>query len=223
VKRAALFDLDGVLVDTARYHFVAWRELADELGFVFTEAHNERLKGVSRQASLEILLEVGGLQGRYSDDEKSKMAAAKNERYVARIAQMTPAEVLPGVLDVLAWCRAHGVRTALGSASKNAPLILERCDLGRWLDAVVDGNDVSKAKPDPEVFLLGARRLGVEPTDAVVFEDAEAGLQAARRAGMVALGVGHAADLPSAHLVVPHLAGWDPATVFLSERSWEGA
>lgn len=212
--RGALFDLDGVLVDTAKYHFLAWRELAADLGFGFTEHHNERLKGVSRMASLEILLEVGGLSGRFTPAEKDQFATRKNERYVAMISKMSPAEILPGVVDLLQWLRDHGVKTALGSASKNAPLILERCDLARWFDARVDGNDVSQAKPDPEVFLLGARRLGLEPGACVVFEDAEAGLQAARRSGMTALGLGRPQDLPSAHRVYPNLLGFEPAEWF---------
>lgn len=212
--QAALFDLDGVLVDTARYHFLAWRDLAAELGFGFTERHNERLKGVSRMASLDILLEVGGLTTRFTPEEKDRMAAHKNERYVAMIAKMDPSEILPGVEALLTWLRAHGVKTSLGSASRNAPMILDRCGLTRWFDALVDGNDVSKAKPDPEVFLLGARRLGVEPGRCVVFEDAEAGLQAAKRGGMTALGLGRPEDLPSADRVFPNLVGFDPAQWF---------
>lgn len=211
---AALFDLDGVLVDTARYHYLAWKELAEGLGFTFTEAHNERLKGVSRMASLEILLEVGGLSGRFSSAEKDEMAARKNQRYVDLISSMDPSEILPGVLELLQELRSRGVKTALGSASKNAPSILTRVGLEPWFDAVVDGNAVAKAKPDPEVFLLGARRLGIAPRDCVVFEDAEAGLQAAKAGGMTALGLGRRQDLPSADEVFPNLVGFDPGRYF---------
>jgi len=212
--RAALFDLDGVLVDTARYHYLAWKELAAGLGFEFTEAHNERLKGVSRMASLEILLEVGGLTGRFDPAQKDKMAADKNARYVELISKMDPSEILPGVLDLLGALRARGVRIALGSASKNAPSILDKVGLTPWFDALIDGNAVSKAKPDPEVFVLGARRLGVAPADCVVFEDAEAGLQAAKAGGMFALGLGRAQDLPSADALFPNLVGFDPRPYF---------
>lgn len=211
--RAALFDLDGVLVDTARYHYIAWKELAARLGFAFTEEQNERLKGVSRVASLEILLEVGGLTG-FTMEQKDQMAAGKNQRYVELISGMDPTEILPGVVDLLKALRRGGVKIALGSASKNAPAILARVGLESYFDALVDGNAVSKAKPDPEVFLLGARRLAVAPTDCVVFEDAEAGLQAAKAGGMFALGLGRAQDLPSADVVYPNLIGFDPTRYF---------
>lgn len=213
-RLAALFDLDGVLVDTARYHFQAWRELAAGLGFTFTEHDNEGLKGVSRMASLDILLEVGGLTGRFGPAEKDALAAGKNARYREMISRMDPSEILPGVTGLLGWLRDHGIRTALGSASKNAPMILDRCGLTTWFDALVDGNDVARAKPDPEVFLLGARRLGVRPEDCVVFEDAEAGLQAAKRGGMFAVGLGRRDDLPSADVVLNNLTEFDPSRYF---------
>jgi len=212
--QAALFDLDGVLVDTARYHYRAWKELAASLGFEFSVHDNERLKGVSRAASLEILLEVGGLATRFSAQEKQILAARKNARYVEFLATMEPSEILPGVLALLGELRSRGVKTALGSASKNAPFILERLALAPWFDVLIDGNAVSKAKPDPEVFLLGARRLGIRPSDCVVFEDAEAGLQAAKAGGMFALGLGQPQDLPSADVVYPHLVGFDPQRYF---------
>lgn len=211
---AALFDLDGVLVDTARYHYIAWKELAHRLGFEFSEEDNERLKGVSRMASLHILLDVGGMTGRYSPAELEALASGKNDRYVELISAMAPSEILPGVTDLLRDLRARGVKTALGSASKNAPMILDRVGLRPWFDTLVDGNAVAKAKPDPEVFLLGARRLGVEPRHCVVFEDAEAGLQAAKAGGMFALGLGRPQDLPSADVVYPDLVGFDPGRFF---------
>lgn len=201
--RGALFDLDGVIVDTARHHFLAWRRLADGLGFEFTEAHNERLKGVSRARSLEILLEIGGVAT--TPAEREEMAARKNAWYVDAISRLDAADILPGADDYLRRLRARGVRVALGSASKNAPLILDRLGIAGLFDAIVDGNAVSRAKPDPEVFLVGAGRLGLAPADCVVFEDAEAGVEAARRAGMRVVGIGDPVALGSADLVVPGL------------------
>lgn len=201
--RGALFDLDGVIVDTARHHFLAWRRLADGLGFEFTEAHNERLKGVSRARSLEILLEIGDVAA--TPAEREEMAARKNAWYVDAISRLDAGDILPGADDYLRRLRARGVRVALGSASKNAPLILERLGIAGLFDAIVDGNAVSRAKPDPEVFLVGANRLGLAPADCVVFEDAEAGVEAARRAGMRVVGIGDPVALRAADLVVPGL------------------
>lgn len=199
--KACLFDLDGVIVDTAKYHYLAWKELAGELGFEFTEAHNEQLKGVSRMASLDILLSIGGIS--LSDEEKELLASKKNKRYVGYIEQMTPNEVLPGVINFLTALKKTGIKTAIGSASKNAPLILERLKLNNYFDAVIDGNKVSKAKPDPEVFLKGAEALKVKPENCVVFEDAAAGVEAAICGGMICIGIGLPEILNKAHLVIP--------------------
>ncbi len=204
--KACLFDLDGVVVDTAKYHFIAWRALADELGFEFTLEDNERLKGVSRMQSLEILLEIGGLQ--FSDQEKQAMAEKKNALYVSYIEKMTPEEVLPGVEEFLRELRNIGIRTALGSASKNAPMILDRIQLTPLFDAVVDGNLITEAKPNPEVFLKGAEALGIVPAECVVFEDAIAGIEAARNAGMRCVGIGEPETLGLADLVIPGFDGF---------------
>ncbi|MDP4204515.1 MAG: beta-phosphoglucomutase [Bacteroidota bacterium] len=198
--KACLFDLDGVLVDTAKYHYLAWRELAEELGFEFTEDHNERLKGVSRMRSLDILLEVGGLD--FEDSVKEKLAAQKNNRYVSLIERMTPDEILPGVKEFLEGLKNRKILLALGSASKNAPLILERTGLAGYFDAIVDGNLISKAKPDPEVFLKGAELLNVPPQNCVVFEDAASGIEAALNAGMLCIGVGDPEILNQANLII---------------------
>lgn len=179
--KGAIFDLDGVIVDTAKYHYLAWRELAKELGFEFLESHNERLKGVSRMRSLEILLEVGGIEA--SEEQKQKMAEEKNSRYVKMLENLDKSELLEGAEEYLRSLKAKGVRISLGSASKNAPLILEKLGITELFDAIVDGNSVSKAKPDPEVFLKGAEMLGLNPADCVVFEDSQAGIEAARNAG----------------------------------------
>ncbi|GET32824.1 beta-phosphoglucomutase [Prolixibacter bellariivorans] len=206
--KACLFDLDGVVVDTAKYHFIAWRELAQELGFDFTEADNERLKGVSRVRSLEILLEIGGIE--LDDKRKEQLAAQKNENYVGYIQRMNPDEILPGVEDFLKKLKENGIRIALGSASKNAPLILKQIGLTHMFDAIIDGNSVSKAKPDPEVFLKGAEALSVESGDCVVFEDAQAGIEAARNAGMHVIGIGHPDNLKNADFVIP---GFEEMTI----------
>ncbi len=179
--KGAIFDLDGVIVDTAKYHYLAWKELADRLGFYFKESDNERLKGVSRMTSLEILLEVGGITA--TDEEKLAMAAEKNTRYVEMLQGLNKSELLEGAEEYLKKLKSEGVLIALGSASKNAPMILDKLGITEYFDAIVDGNSVSKAKPDPQVFLKGAELLGLQPADCVVFEDSQAGIEAARNAG----------------------------------------
>jgi beta-phosphoglucomutase len=201
--RAAIFDLDGVIVDTAKYHYLAWKRLANELGFDFTEADNERLKGVSRVRSLEILLEIGNVS--IDEETRRQVAARKNEWYVDYIRHMDASEILPGAMEYLQMLRTKRVRIALGSASKNAPLILERLGLSMSFDAIVDGNKVSKAKPDPEVFLRAAEELNVPNHECVVFEDAEAGIEAAHRAGMTAVGIGKPSLLKDADIVIAGL------------------
>jgi beta-phosphoglucomutase len=195
------FDLDGVIVDTARYHYVAWKEIAQQLGFEFTLLHNERLKGVSRMTSLDILLEIGGIS--IDETQKEALATQKNNRYVALISQMTPDEILPGVVDFLIQLKKEGIKTAIGSASKNTPMILERLDLEKYFDAVIDGNSVSQAKPDPEVFLKGAQALNIMPGNCVVFEDASAGVEAAVNGGMMCVGIGDEENLAEADFVIP--------------------
>lgn len=203
---ACLFDLDGVVVDTAKYHFIAWKALAEELGFEFTLEDNERLKGVSRMQSLEILLEIGGMQ--FSNAEKLAMAEKKNTLYVSYIEKMTPEETLPGVENFLQELRNSGIKIALGSASKNAPMILERIQLTEMFDAIVDGNSISEAKPNPEVFLKGAEKLCVLPEHCVVFEDAIAGIEAAQNANMYSVGIGDSDNLGFADLVIPGFEGF---------------
>jgi beta-phosphoglucomutase len=201
--RAAIFDLDGVIVDTAKYHYLAWKRLANEYGFDFTEADNERLKGVSRTRSLEILLEIGAL----SVDEAAKqaMAAQKNDWYVEYIQHMDASEILPGAAEYLQTLRNRGVKTAIGSASKNAPLILERVGIMSLFDVVIDGTKVRQAKPNPEVFLRAAQELDIPPASCVVFEDSEAGIEAARRAGMGSVGIGKPITLKDADMVIAGL------------------
>lgn len=209
--KACIFDLDGVIVDTARYHYLAWQRLAQELGFVFSKRHNERLKGVSRIRSLEILLEVGGV--RLTDKEKQEAADKKNKWYVEYIAQLTPDEILPGVYELLLELKTYRIKRALGSASKNVPIILQRLELTRFFDAVIDGTKVSKAKPDPEVFLKAAKELDILPKHCLVFEDAQAGIESARNAGMRCVGVGDPDVLKEADLVIPGFEGIDWKTL----------
>ncbi len=206
-----IFDLDGVLVDTARYHYLAWRRLAQELGLDLTVQTNERLKGVSRSKSLEIILADAGRSA--TDAEMQVMAARKNGWYLEHILRMTPAEVLPNVKPFVRRARTLGLRTAIGSASKNTPTILERTGLAPLFDAVVDGNVTSAAKPDPEVFLRAAQALGLVPACCVVFEDSASGVEAARRAGMRVVGIGRPQALAEADIVVRGFSGLTPTGV----------
>ena len=198
-KKAFIFDLDGVIVDTAKFHYLAWKKLADDLGIPFTQHDNEQLKGVSRVRSLELILNLGGVT--LDEVEKLNHLKEKNEDYLSYISEMTHADVLPNVPKVLNFLKAHQVPIALGSASKNAKQILEKVGLLGVFDAIVDGNEVSKAKPDPEVFLLAARKIDANPEDCVVFEDAIAGIQAANQAKMLSIGIGESEILHEAKYV----------------------
>ena len=188
MKKAIIFDLDGVIVDTAKYHYLAWRKIALDLGFDFSEAQNEMLKGVSRVQSLEFLLESG--QVTISQSEKERLLREKNEHYLSLISHMNETELLEGVPALLRALRAHQIPFALGSASKNARLILDALHLTDWFTAIVDGNEVTQAKPDPEVFLKAAQKLGYQPVDCIVIEDSQAGIQAANAVGMISVGIG---------------------------------
>ncbi|MDP5158180.1 MAG: beta-phosphoglucomutase [Flaviramulus sp.] len=187
-KIGVIFDLDGVIVDTAKYHFLAWKNLADELGFEFTEAHNELLKGISRVHSLEILLNIGRIS--LSEDKKQNYLTSKNEDYLNYINKMGPEEILPGTEKLLDTLDSLNIKYVLGSASKNAPLILKQVNLLERFTDIVDGNSVSKAKPDPEVFLIGSKKLNLLPEKCIVFEDAIAGVEAANKANMISVGIG---------------------------------
>lgn len=197
---ACIFDLDGVIVDTAKYHFLSWKRLTDQLGINFTEHDNERLKGVSRLASLEIILEIGNKY--FKDEEKQELAVRKNNWYVEYISRMTPSEILPGSVEFIRELRTAGIMTAIGSASKNTPVILQRVGIDDLFDAVSDGNIIMNAKPDPEVFLKAAAMIGINPGECVVFEDAVAGIRAGLNAGMACIGVGSSEILVEAHHVI---------------------
>ncbi|AFG35657.1 beta-phosphoglucomutase [Fervidobacterium pennivorans subsp. shakshaketiis] len=204
--KACIFDLDGVIVDTAKYHYLAWKRLANELGFEFTEKDNERLKGVSRMESLEILLSIGGVR---IEDENTKLQLAekKNKWYVEYINQITREEILPGVMEFLGLLKNAGIKIAIGSASKNTITILERIGLKDFFDAIIDGTKISKAKPDPEIFLKAAEEMDVRPEECCVFEDAVAGIQAAKSAGMKVIGVGDPMILKDADKVIQSFQG----------------
>lgn len=197
-KKGFIFDLDGVIVDTAKYHFLAWRKLANGLGIDFTEKENEQLKGVSRIRSLEKILEWGNTT--LSEDDFVSLMAKKNEEYLGYIEKMNAEEILPDVSKVLDYLSEQKQPISLGSASKNARPILQKVKLINKFNFIVDGNDVSKAKPDPEVFLIGAKLLKMQPRDCVIFEDSVAGIQAANSANMYSIGIGdkdvlHEADI----------------------------
>ncbi len=183
-----IFDLDGVIVDTAKFHYIAWKKIGEEFGFSLTHELNEQLKGVSRVDSLQKILNWAGVT--VSQEKFDELATRKNEDYLSYVAQMDENDILPGVKSFLEEARRNGKKIALGSASKNARLILEKTGIISLFDEIVDGNDVTKAKPDPEVFLIAAQKLGVKNEECVVFEDSEAGIQAAKTAGMKAIGIG---------------------------------
>ena len=195
-KKAFLFDLDGVIVDTAKYHYLAWKKIATDLGIEFTHEHNELLKGVSRVRSLDIILGLGQVEA--SQEQKDQWLIKKNEDYLSYLVDMDQSEILPGVLPVLEFLKANQQPIALGSASKNARPILEKTGILSYFDAIVDGNDVSNAKPDPEVFLQAAQKLGITNENSIVFEDSVAGIQAANSANMTSIGIGDATILNEA-------------------------
>lgn len=201
--KGCIFDLDGVIVDTAVYHYQAWKRLAQELGFDFTEHQNEQLKGVSRMRSLELILGWGGVTK--TAMEQTELATRKNQWYVDMIKQMQPSEILPGAKEFLQVAKAANLKTALGSASKNSATILEKVGLSPLFDVIIDGNHVTASKPDPEVFLKGAEALGLAPAECVVFEDAIAGVQAAKAGGMKVVGIGSPEVLSEADIVISGL------------------
>ncbi len=205
IYKACLFDLDGVLVDTAIYHFQAWKNLGKQFGYELTEEQNEQLKGVSRVESLNKILDWANYSA--TQEQKSAWLIEKNEDYLRLISNMNPSEILPGVLDFLQQIKDLGYKIALGSASKNAEIILEKTGLMPWFDLIIDGNKVSKSKPDPEVFLKGAEGLGLSPETCIVFEDAQAGVEAAKAGNMKAIGIGEAETLSLADKIIPNFIG----------------
>jgi beta-phosphoglucomutase len=200
VIKACIFDLDGVIVDTAHYHFLAWKRLANELGYDLTEAENEKLKGVSRMQSMDIVLGLAGIS--LNGSHKEMLADKKNRWFVDYVAQMRPDEIFPGVRQLIRELKSKGIKTGLASSSKNALTVVRILQVEKEFDAFVDGNMITHTKPHPEIFLLTAKKLGVRPRDCIVFEDAEAGIDAALAAGMKCVGIGSPALLGKANKVL---------------------
>ena len=209
--QAFIFDLDGVIVDTAKYHFLAWRRLANALGFDFDEKKNEELKGVSRMESLDRILGWGGIS--MIEEDKLKWAADKNEWYREHIKHMQDDEILTGVLPFLEACKQKGIKIALGSASKNARTILDQIGLRHKFDAIVDGTNITRSKPDPQVFQLGAEAMDVKPESTIVFEDAVSGVDAALAGGFYTIGIGSKENLGRAHHVIPNFIDHSPSSI----------
>ncbi|WP_435355085.1 beta-phosphoglucomutase [Emticicia sp. SJ17W-69] len=207
--KAFLFDLDGVIVETAIFHYQAWRKMANDLGFDISEEFNEGLKGVSRMDSLDLILKHGGVE--LSEDQKLELAAKKNEHYLSLVSKMTPDDILPGVQDFFKQIKQTDVKIGLGSVSKNAKMILEGVGLLDDFDAIIDGTKISKGKPDPEVFLKGAAELGFSQNECIVFEDAVAGVEAGKNAGMKVVGIGKAEILTKADIVLAGFEGLELA------------
>ncbi len=205
--QAVIFDLDGVIVDTAHYHFIAWQRLAKELGVNFTEKENEQLKGVSRMKSLEIILELGNIS--LPEQKKIELADKKNSWFVEYIKAIKPNEIFPGVREMLKKLKSQGIKVGLASSSKNADTVITLLEIKNLFDVVVDGTMIVHTKPDPEIFLLAAKKLNIAPSDCVVFEDAEAGVEAALSAGMRCVGVGSAEQLGKANFIVKKTADFD--------------
>lgn len=205
--QAFIFDLDGVLTDTAEYHFLAWKQLATQLGIEFSRADNELLKGVDRMGSLELILQLG--QKQLSQDDKLMLAEQKNAEYLKLVQTMSPADLFPGVLPLFSSLKAAGVKTALASASKNAALVLQKLCIPDLFDYVADSNLIKNGKPDPEIFLTCAQALGVAPERCIGVEDAPAGVTAIKAAGMYALGIGEPHALTQADLVIPAVSAID--------------
>ena len=209
--KAVLFDLDGVIVTTDECHYKGWKKLADEEDIYFDRTINQRQRGVSRMESLEVLLEKA--EKEYTESEKNEMAERKNNYYREYIKSLTPDDILPGVMDFCTMLRENGVKLAIGSSSKNTPTILEGIGLESYFDGVADGNQISKSKPDPEVFLLAAKLVGVDPSDCLVVEDAEAGVEAALAGGMDVLGVGDAVKGTNATYKAENIAKFDASLI----------
>lgn len=202
MKKGFVFDLDGVITDTAKYHFIAWQALAEELGITIDLAFNEQLKGISRMDSLERILAFGHQAEKFTEQEKQALAEKKNTHYVALLQSLTPADLLPGVKEFLDQAKALSIPCAIASASKNAPFILEKLGVKGDFQAIVDPNTLSKGKPDPEIFIKACQLIQVQPSDAIGFEDAQAGIQGIKAAGMYAIGVSVGEPLDGADQII---------------------
>lgn len=200
--KAVIFDLDGVITDSAKYHYLAWKELADELHIPFDETYNEKLKGVSRMESLELILKNGNASDKFTEEEKNQMAEKKNNNYKELIKQITPNDILPGILDFLNELKDNKIKIALASVSKNAAFILHQLELDDYFDYVADAAKVPNAKPFPDIFLAGMNEFGLTPEECIGIEDARTGIEAIHRAGMKAVGVGTKSEMEDADLII---------------------
>jgi beta-phosphoglucomutase len=203
--KAVLFDLDGVLVSTDEYHYHSWKKLSDEEGFdFFDHEFNHKFRGVARMECIEIITKASGKQ--YTPEQKRELADRKNRYFVESLSSVTTEVLLPGSLDMLQKLKKRGIKTAVASNSRNAKTIIQQVNIGHLLDTIVDGHQIENSKPDPEVFLLAAKNVGVQPAECLVIEDAVAGIESARRAGMKSLGIGTKERLPNAEVVIPDLS-----------------
>jgi beta-phosphoglucomutase len=203
--KAVLFDLDGVLVSTDQYHYQSWKKLSDEEGFdFFDQEFNHKFRGVARMECVEIITKASGKN--YSPEQKQELADRKNRYFVESLLSVTQEVLLPGALSALHELRSRGIKTAVASNSRNAVTIIKQVKIEHLLDAIVDGHQIQNSKPDPEVFLLAAKNVGVSPNYCLVVEDAVAGIESAKRAGMKILGIGMKERLPNANIVVPNLS-----------------
>ena len=205
MKKGFIFDLDGVITDTAKYHYIAWKELAAEIGIEIDLKFNEQLKGISRMDSLERILTLGNKNDAYTEVEKEALATKKNTHYVQLLQSLTPDDLLPGVKTFLDEAKAKNIPCAIASASKNAPFILDKLGVMQDFDTIVDPATLKKGKPDPEIFIQAALALGIEPAEAVGFEDAQAGIDGIKAAGMYAVGVYSGEELHGADAIVEKL------------------
>lgn len=199
--KAVIFDLDGVITDTAEYHYHAWKALGEEVGVPFTREFNEELKGISRMESLEMILAFGNKLNDFTKEEKEMMAARKNEHYVRLIEGITPNDILPGIIDLIHTIKSKGLKLGLASVSKNAFSVMGKLELTDQFDVIVDAAKVQKGKPNPEIFLTAAEMLGVEASDCLGIEDAAAGVDSIKGAGMFAVGIGNEETLKNADLI----------------------
>lgn len=200
--RAVIFDLDGVVTDSAVYHYQAWKGIADRLGIPFGEEYNEKLKGVSRMESLNLILDNGRGRERYTEEEKEAWAVEKNENYKKLISQITPDNLMPGIGRLLKELKSEGIRTGLASVSKNAGVIIGQLQIGEYFDYIADAAKVERSKPFPDIFLDCAQNLGADVRDCIGIEDARAGIEAIHRAGMKAVGVGSREQMEEADLIL---------------------
>lgn len=203
--KAVLFDLDGVITDSARYHYLAWKELADSLGIPFDEAYNEKLKGISRMESLNLLLANGNSKVTFSEKEKEELADKKNDVYKELIKQITPNDILPGVKELLIGLKDRNIKTCVCSVSRNAFFIIDSLGLNGYFDHIIDASRIKNAKPDSDIFAVGAYVLGAAPEECIGVEDAQAGIEAIHKAGIRAVGVGTKEQMAKAELILPHM------------------